>query len=133
VNCVPNRITRPSHHIAKSIPGIACLTISLFLVLFAPLLSSQVPEHKFRSLSGTIESPQHEPLRGAVVQLQQGDSVQIKSYVTTEDGHYHFNRLNSEDDYKVWVIFRNRHSKPKEISKFDDHLDKVIDFTIETF
>ncbi len=111
--------------------AIFCLSVAFS----APTLSAQIMdrEHRLRNLSGTVTSPSHEPLRGAVVELQEGEGAEVKSYITAEDGRYHFNRLNSEADYRVWVVFRNRHSKNHEISKFDDHLDKVIDFTIETF
>ena len=90
-------------------------------------------DHTPRTLSGTITSPSHEPLRGAVVKLQQGDSPNIITFVTAADGRYTFKRLNGNEDYRVWVTFRARTSKPKEVSKFDSKMDKVIDFTIETF
>jgi Carboxypeptidase regulatory-like domain len=86
-----------------------------------------------RDLSGTVTDPHHEPLRGAIVQLQVGDSPNISSYITGDDGRYRFLRLNGDLDYRVWVKFRDRTSHPRSLSKFDTNLHKVIDFTIESF
>ncbi len=88
--------------------------------------------HTLRDLTGTVTDG-HEPLRGAIVQLEAEGSHEVLTYVTEDDGRYHFKRLIGEQDYRVWVVFRKRHSKTHEISKFDDHLDKVINFTIEPF
>jgi hypothetical protein len=109
--------------------------LALFTVLpIAAPLSAQLTGHEHdRNLSGLVTDPGHEPLRGAIVEIQAGEGTPVESYITGEDGRYHFKRLNSEMDYTVWVIFRKRHSKSKSISKFDSKEDKVINFTIESF
>jgi hypothetical protein len=86
-----------------------------------------------RTLSGTITDPHHEPLRGAIVELQEGESANIISYVTDQDGRYHFLRLKGNQDYSVWAKFRNRESKHRSISKFADKPEQVVDFELETF
>jgi hypothetical protein len=127
-------IFRSLRHSALRVSFIAGTIFSLSLAISSnPLHAQTMDGHKLRNLSGIISSPDHEPLKGAIVELQEGDGAAIKSYITSQNGEYHFNRLNSDADYKVWVVFRTRHSKSKDISKFDDHLDKVIDFTVETF
>ncbi len=103
-------------------------------LLFAPALRPQDSlGNPTRDLSGVVTDPQHEPLRGAIVQLQAGDTPNITSYITGDDGRYRFLRLNGSSDYRVWVKFRNRTSRPRSISKFDSNMHKVIDFTMETF
>jgi len=104
-------------------------------LLAAPLSAQQTmgQQHPFRELTGTVTDPGHEPVRGAVVQLESESNHDIVTYVTAADGHYYFKRLSGDQDYRVWVVFRNRHSKTHELSKFDDHADKVINFTIEAF
>lgn len=86
-----------------------------------------------RTLSGIVTDPHHEPLRGAIVELQEGDSANIVSYVTGPDGRYHFLRLKGNQDYSVWAKFRNRESKHRSVSKFADKPEQVIDFELETF
>jgi hypothetical protein len=86
-----------------------------------------------RTLSGIITDPRHEPLRGAIVELQEGDSANIVSFVTGPDGRYHFLRLKGNQDYSVWAKFRNRESKHRSVSKFADKPEQMIDFELETF
>jgi hypothetical protein len=93
----------------------------------------QMSGHTLRTLTGTVTDPHHEPLKGAVVKLQTGDTSNITTYITGADGRYVFKRLDGNVDYKVWATFRERTSKPREISKFDNNMDKEIDFTLETF
>jgi hypothetical protein len=104
-------------------------------LLSAPLSAQQTmgQQHPFRELSGTVTDPGHEPVRGAVVQLESENTHAIVTYITGEDGRYFFKRLSGDQNYRVWVVFRKRNSKTHELSKFDDHTDKVIDFTIEAF
>jgi hypothetical protein len=90
-------------------------------------------DHTPRTLTGTVTDPHHEPLKGAVVKLQVGDSTAITTYITGPDGHYIFKRLDGNTDYKVWVTFRERTSKTRVISKFDSKMDTVIDFSLEAF
>jgi hypothetical protein len=86
-----------------------------------------------RTLTGTVTDTSHEPIRGAIVELQNSANNSIETYLTTADGHYIFKRLNSETDYRVWVVFRTRHTPARSISKFDSHPAKVIDFKISSY
>jgi hypothetical protein len=102
-------------------------------LLSLPLLNASVQAQQavsLRTLSGTVTDSSHEPLRGAIVELQNSADNSVQTYLTTEDGHYLFKRLNSNADYRVWVVFRTRHTPARSVSKFDSHLTKVIDFKI---
>jgi hypothetical protein len=122
-----NRLSRHT-----SLPlRLAAALCSLGLIA-APLAAQTMGQQHLRELTGTVTDG-HEPVRGAVVQLEAENTHAIVTYITAEDGTYHFHRLNGDEDYRVWVVFRKRHSKTHEISKFDSHMDKVIDFTIEAF
>ncbi len=117
-------------------PARALLALAAAACLFTTAkLPAQVmaERHTFRDLSGTVTDPGHEPLRGAIIQLEADGSHEVLTYITEADGRYHFKRLSGETNYRVWVVFRKRNSKSHEISRFDDHMDKVINFTIEAF
>jgi len=86
-----------------------------------------------RTLSGVVTDGGHEPIRGAVVELRDDRSNEVITYLTDGSGHYTFKRLDSGADYEVWVIFRGHRSPTHSISKFDSHLQKVIDFKVRTF
>ncbi len=97
----------------------------------APIYSQQVAP--LRTLTGTVTDTSHEPIRGAVVELQNPANNTVVTYLTDTNGRYIFKRLNSETDYRVWVVFRNRHTPTRSISKFDTRLAKVINFKISSF
>ena len=84
-----------------------------------------------RDISGTVHDGGNEPLRGAVVQVEQEGTMVIQSYVTDERGIYHIRNLSSATDYQVWATFRGHHSKHSEISKFDKKSDREIALVID--
>jgi hypothetical protein len=122
-----------SHRITHLRRSAAVALCWITLVAFPSSAQIMQEHHTLRELSGTVTDPGHEPIRGAIVQLEDEGSHAIITYITEDDGRYHFKRLSGDQDYRVWVVFRKRNSRHHEISKFDDHLDKVINFTIEAF
>ena len=108
-----------------------CMAAGIFFC--AASLSAQTPQRTVRSLSGTITDSGHEPIRNAVVQLRNEANNEIITYITDKTGSYDFKRLNGDTDYDVWVEFRGKHSVTRNISKFDSHMTKVINFTVRTF
>jgi hypothetical protein len=98
-----------------------------------PIAAQMPTQATTRTLSGTVVDASHEPVRGAVVEVRNEGSHQLTTYITEANGTYSFKRLDGNTDYVVWVVYRGRHSPSHAISKFDSHMDKVIDFTIRTF
>ena len=124
------RTTEPHH------PWIAIVAVcvGVCLMLGALPVAAQMPSQATqRSLSGTITDTNHEPIRGAVVELRDETSRALMTYITEANGAYNFKRLDGNTDYVVWVVFRGRHSPTHTISNFDSHMDKVINFTIRTY
>jgi hypothetical protein len=119
----PRRIAR-----ATSILAAALLSLT------APGLLMQAQQATAaRTLTGTVTDTSHEPLHCAIVELQNPANSSVQSYLTDADGHYIFKHLSSESDYRVWVVFRGRHTPTRSISKFDSHPAKVINFTVRTY
>jgi hypothetical protein len=106
------------------------ITLLASTLLSLPLHAQQAAT--LRTLTGTVTGATHEPIRGAVVELQNSANNTVVTYLTDNDGHYLFKRLNSESDYRIWVVFRGRHTPTRSISKFDSHLAKVINFKINS-
>jgi hypothetical protein len=96
----------------------------------APAMA-QHPKSTMRTLTGTVTDSSHEPLRGAVVQLQNPANNSVETYLTDAAGHYTFKRLDSETDYNVMVVYRGSHTPTRAISKFDSHLATVINFEMK--
>lgn len=112
--------------------AVVCVAAGMMLVTL-PSHSQELSQPTVRTLSGSVTDTSHEPIRGAVVELRNGKSNEVVSYITDSSGHYNFKRLDGNTDYDVWVLFRGRHTPTHSISKFDSHMAKVINFTIRTY
>jgi hypothetical protein len=101
---------------------------AFILLLHSGVLIAQQNIH---NLSGTVTDHSHEPLRGAVVQVQEGGTQNVTSYITDQHGHYRFQHLKGSTDYLVWATYRDHKSKEKSISQFDTKQDVTVDLTID--
>ena len=83
-----------------------------------------------RTLRGTVTND-GEPMRGAVVQLENIATMEIRSYITQQDGQYHFSGLWSNVDYQVWARRANLHSVKKTLSQFNEKSSVRIDLILK--
>ncbi len=88
-------------------------------------------QRSFRTLQGTVTDRHHEPLKGAVVEVENQSTHGVLSYITDQSGRYSFKRLGGDTDYSVWSTYRGQHSKTRTLSLFDAHATKKIDLTIK--
>jgi Carboxypeptidase regulatory-like domain len=73
-----------------------------------------------RSLQGTVYDKDDKPVVGAVVHLKDVRTLQMRSYISKENGEYHFSALKIDDDYEVEARNQDLTSGPKKISIFDN-------------
>ena len=99
------------------------------LLLLAFAASAQYVE--YRSVEGTVTFHDGEPARGAVVQLRDTHTLNIRSYITRRDGKYHFESLNPDIDYELRVSYHNKFSKAKTLSQFNGKKHAKIDLKVE--
>lgn len=81
---------------------------------------SKKEEATLRVLQGTVFDNEDKPVSGAVVQLKDVRTMQVRSYISKESGEYHFSSLKIDDDYEVEAKNKNLTSGPKKISIFDN-------------
>ncbi len=86
---------------------------------------------KTRSLSGLVRDEKENPADGAVVQLKDTKSLQVRSFITKEDGKFQFHGLSQEVDYQVKADLRNMTSDVKTLSVFDSRKAAVINLKLE--
>jgi hypothetical protein len=107
--------------------SVLALCIALSLSVFAqdkPDKKSKKEEATQRSVQGTVVDVEDKPVVGAVVQLKDVRTLQMRSYITKANGEYHFSALKVDDDYEVEARNNNLTSGPKKISIFDNR--KVV-------
>lgn len=86
---------------------------------------------KTRNLSGTVKDDQETPVPGAVVQLKDTKSLQVRSFITKEDGVYHFYGLSADIDYQVKADSKGQSSGVKTLSVFNSTKNAVIHLKLE--
>ena len=84
-----------------------------------------------RSLTGTVKDEQDNPANGAVVQLKDTKSLQVRSFITRDDGVYHFHGLSADVDYQVKADRKGATSGVKTLSVFDSRKTAVINLKLE--
>jgi protocatechuate 3,4-dioxygenase beta subunit len=93
---------------------------------FVPL-GAQSP---MRMVHGVVLDRQSHPVDHAAVQIENGLTLQIRSYVTQSDGEYHFAGLSPDYDYKITAEYDGVRSASRTLSKFDSHTNSGINLTI---
>lgn len=110
----------------------------LFLVLCSGLLTGLVWAQKdkkedpsVRSVEGTVTDEFDSPLEGAVVQLKNLKTLQVRSFITQKDGKYHFQGLSTNVDFEVRAQYQGKTSGAKILSTFDSRRRAVVNLKVE--
>jgi hypothetical protein len=73
-----------------------------------------------RMLKGTVVDDGGKPLEGALVTLTNVAKGEKVTFVTKQDGRYHFDELPFHTDYEVAAHFGNLRSETKRLSQYDN-------------
>ena len=85
-----------------------------------------------RVVEGKVVDKSDAALKGAVVYLKDGHTLQVKSYISGDDGSYRFGQLAGNTDYSVWAESGGKKSAVKNISSFDTRAQFSINLKIDT-
>lgn len=105
----------------------------LLALLAAPLAFAQKrgdDSGNTRSVQGNVTNAQGEAVNGAIVQLKNTKTLQIRSFVTKEQGTYYFHGLSSEVDYELRAEYQGATSPNKTLSSFDNRKQAVINLKL---
>jgi len=83
-----------------------------------------------RSVEGVVSNPDDSPAVGAVVQLENTKTQQIRSFITKDDGRYRFFELSTEVDYKLKADHNGASSGSKTLSLFDGRKQATINLKL---
>ena len=100
-----------------------CLVVLLLLVCASPGYAQK--ESAMRSVQGAVSNPDDSPAVGAVVQLKNMKTLQVRSFITLEDGTYHFFELSPDVDFELKADFKGASSGPKTLCAFDSRKKAV--------
>lgn len=84
-----------------------------------------------RPLGGLVTDADGKPVVGAVVQLKNMRTLQIRSFITREKGDYLFTGLNKDVDFEVKAEFKGHASAPRTLSSFDTKPQPTLNLQIK--
>jgi hypothetical protein len=116
---------------------ISSLTLALLIVSSAgaqdaPLTRKEKREAAAeRIVQGTVSDKDDKFINGAVVELKDMRSLQVRSFITQKDGAYHFSGLKIDNDYEILGRFSGMTSGWKTLSVFDTRKVPVINLKLD--
>ena len=108
------------------------LALAVILLLSAPATFAQKKKggETTRNVQGTVTVADDSPAIGAVVQLKNTKTLQIRSFITKEDGTYHFYDLSPDIDYELKADYQGASSNTKTLSSFDSRRQTVLNLKL---
>jgi len=88
-------------------------------------------EDTTRSVAGVVTAADDQAIVGAVVQLKNLKSLQIRSFITQENGAYYFHELSPDVDYELKADYQGSKSPTKTLSSFDSRKNATINLKME--
>ena len=105
-----------------------CVSI---LLLGGVLLAQQKNEDTTtRTVEGTVTSATNQPVAKAVVQLKNSKTLQIRSFITEEDGTYHFAGLSTDVEYQLKANHDGATTSWKTLSVFNTKTTAIINLKL---
>src|ERR1700749_1199668 len=100
---MPKRRTR---HIGR------CLAAPLLLgglltvpCMFGALSTAAVAQTNERVVQGKVELSSGGMAKGAIVYIKNAKTLEVRTYISTDDGSYRFGQLSQDTDYTVWAEY----------------------------
>jgi hypothetical protein len=102
-------------------PAASVLAALLILVSASRLTAEKKPkpDDNTGALEGIVFDPDGNPAVQAVVQLKDSRTLQVISFITKEDGKYHFANLKTDVEYQVKAEHNGLETGWKRLSIFD--------------
>jgi hypothetical protein len=116
----------------RFVTGAAMAAIAL--MVFAATASAQKKKKEdagTRTVQGMVVDADDKAVPGAVVQLKDMRSLQVRSFIAQDDGAYHFSGIKSDVDYQLKAMSQGSESAWKTLSVFDDRKTAIINLKLE--
>jgi hypothetical protein len=104
------------------------LVVSLASFTFAQKKNQQPAE---KAVTGVVTDAAGAPVPGAVVQLKNMKTLEVRSFIAKEHGDYFFHGLATDVDYELKAQFDGKSSAPRVLSSFDSHAEAVMNLQLK--
>ena len=109
--------------------GVLGLAASLSCLGFAQ--SKKKGDEDGRTVQGVVSAPDDSPIVGAVVYLKNTKTLQVRSFITQQNGTYFFHGLSPDVDYELRAENKGASSPTKTLSSFDSRKAANLDLKIK--
>ncbi len=108
------------------------LKASIAIVLLCTALHAQQKneDNTTRTVEGMVTNAAKQPVAKAVVQLKNTKTLQIRSFITQEDGSYHFAGLGTDVEYQLKADHDGATTSWKTLSVFNSKKTAVINLKL---
>ncbi|HZT38536.1 MAG TPA: carboxypeptidase-like regulatory domain-containing protein [Bryobacteraceae bacterium] len=114
----------------RSIRFLAFGVIVCLLTLGTAVAQNKKQDANTRTVEGVVTDENDQPAAKAIVQLKDTKTLQVRSFITQEDGRYHFAGLSTNVDYELRAERNGMSSPTKTLSVFDDRKRPVINLKL---
>lgn len=105
--------------------------LTLCAFQFTNQKKSKRRDPNIRNVEGVVTQVDGAPAVGAVVQLKNLKSLQVKSFITQDGGKYQFQNLSTHTDYELKASWKEFESPSRSLTIFDTRLDAVLNLKLE--
>ena len=109
------------------------LVVALVVEFLTPLPAqdSKKGDLPTRMVQGTVVDGKENVVSGAIVQLKDARSLQVRSFIALEDGKYHFTGLKVDNDYELKADHGCMTSGWRRLSTFDTRKEPVMNLKLD--
>jgi hypothetical protein len=112
--------------------NLVLMTLAICALTLSCWAQSKNEDTNTRSVQGNVTDGSGKSAQGAVVQLKDMKTLQIRSFITQADGAYHFAGLNTNVDYELKAANQNgSESASKTLSVFDSKKTATINLKLK--
>jgi hypothetical protein len=105
--------------------------IAICFLLLAAFALAQKKAPAERSVTGIVTDAGGAPVPGAVVQLENMKTMQIRSFIAKDKGDYYFHGLGMDVDYQLKAESNGHSSSTRTVSSFDSHPEVTINLQLK--
>jgi hypothetical protein len=84
-----------------------------------------------RRITGVVKDPKDSLVEGAVVRVKDVKTLEVRSFITLDDGSYRFYGLNLDNEYELKATHDGLESKTRRISVFNSQPELNIVLKLE--
>ncbi len=116
----------------RLLAGVACGALALPMCgLVAVPAAAEQSKQIERTVEGKVINKTDAPISGAIVYLKDLHTLNIKTYICDNDGHFRFGQLSQHADSEIWAESNGGKTGTKGISSFDNRNSYNFTFTVK--